>query len=81
METASKVVLKILTFKKEDRYIIDVPVTGTHSASNIYINHGIHKRSLSTNLENNLNTSGFPRGLQVPMAAVSRLYRSESMSK
>ena len=29
--------LQILTFKKEDKYIIDVPVTGTHSASKNYV--------------------------------------------
>ena len=33
METASNGVLQILTFKKEERYIIVVPVTGTLSAS------------------------------------------------
>ena len=33
METATKVVLQILNFKKEERYTIDVPVKGTHSAS------------------------------------------------
>ena len=30
---SSQVVSQILTFKKEERFIIDVPVTGTHSAS------------------------------------------------
>ena len=28
----NQVFLQILTFKKEDKYIIDVPVAGTHSA-------------------------------------------------
>ena len=37
METASKVVLQISTFKREERYIIDVPVTSTLSASLILI--------------------------------------------